>query len=303
MAFDTINMGLRAWDLGDDPYAHSELAANFVTVDNHDHTPGKGKRITTTAIADNAITSAKILDGTIQTADLADGAVTGQKIAPGVLPLGFIHFWYRQSVGEPIPSSYELCDGRPWSSITNDLGYSTGNIPDLINKFAMGSTTPGVTGGANTIDLSHTHVVAAHSHGIGNHSHTVPAHSHGIGAHTHAIPSQAALKFLDDAGNPQTLAQRGVPIGGGSNRQTAYVPNLNSGNDPSKNADAQAHDHGGSTGATSGSTDSQGLTTNVAGSGVTDPAGPSTSVGSPSLSAVDKRPAYVGLLPLMRVRR
>lgn len=308
MAYNTANMSLRAWDLGDDPYAHTELASNFVAIDAHDHTPGKGVRIPTAGIADNAITSAKIADGTIQTQDLADGAVTGTKISSDLIPLGIVDFWYRQSTGEPVPTGYEICDGRAWSTITNDLGYSTGSIPNLIGKFPMGaaatgSPAVGSTGGVNTIDLSHTHTVAAHTHTFGTHTHTIAGHAHGLGSHTHPIPSQGGLQFLDDDGNPQTLAQRGVPVGGGANRQTAYVPNLNSGNDPSKSADMTVHNHGGNTGAASGSTDTQSLTTNAGGAGTTDPTAPVTGGTSPSLATVDNRPSYVGLLPIMRVRR
>jgi hypothetical protein len=307
MAYNTANMGLRAWDEGDDLYSHGELATNFVTIDQHDHTAGKGVRLVTGSYTDRSVTRIKIALGAVGADEIEDGVIGSDKLTEGIVPLGIVDFWYRQSPTEDVPTGYEICDGRPWSTITNDLGYTTGNIPDLIDKFVLGAhptATPAIggTGGSNTVDLSHTHTVTSHTHGVPAHAHTVPAHSHGVNGHTHSIPSQAGLRFLDDGGNPQTLAQRGVPEGGGANRQFAYVPNLNSGNDPSKNADMTAHDHGGATGSATSATSSVGLTTNTDGATTSDPASPTTGGPAPSLAVVNVRPAWVGLLPIMRVR-
>lgn len=62
------NLGLSAWNHTLDPYDSVQLAANFAKLDEHDHTLGKGKRITTAAIEDGAITAAKIAAGAL-TAD------------------------------------------------------------------------------------------------------------------------------------------------------------------------------------------------------------------------------------------
>src|SRR5574338_700590 len=106
----TPNLSLIAWNLPSDPYNSEELAENWFKVDQHDHTPGKGARIDTAAIEDQAITSAKIhptafpdrtiADGSITTAklnDLAvttgkinDSAVTSVKIANGTIATGDI---------------------------------------------------------------------------------------------------------------------------------------------------------------------------------------------------------------------
>lgn len=59
------NLGLSAWNHTLDPYDSVQLAANFAKLDEHDHTVGKGKRITTAAIEDGAITYAKIAAGVI----------------------------------------------------------------------------------------------------------------------------------------------------------------------------------------------------------------------------------------------
>lgn len=63
----TPNLGLIAWNLPSDPYDSEELAENWIKVDQHDHTSGKGAAITTGAIVDGAITRGKLHDAFIQT--------------------------------------------------------------------------------------------------------------------------------------------------------------------------------------------------------------------------------------------
>jgi len=84
----TPNLGLKVWNLTTDPYDSGQLADNWARVDEHDHTSGKGKQILTGAIADGAVTAAKLAtganvppDSTITTAKLAAGSVTTSKIA------------------------------------------------------------------------------------------------------------------------------------------------------------------------------------------------------------------------------
>lgn len=100
------NMALKIWNQISDPYDHAQLAENWSKVDEHDHTSGKGKSITTGAIADGAITQSKIAagvslplttippgtitttelaDGGVATADLADGSVTNLKLGSGAV--------------------------------------------------------------------------------------------------------------------------------------------------------------------------------------------------------------------------
>lgn len=49
------------------------------------------------------------------------------------------------------------------------------------------------TGGSNTLDLSHNHSIAAHTHTLNHthtiaHSHSVPGHSHTVNSHAHSTP-------------------------------------------------------------------------------------------------------------------
>jgi hypothetical protein len=60
MAVTTPNLGLIAWTQPSDPYDSEELAENWIKVDQHDHSSGKGKRIGTAGLSDGAITVAKL---------------------------------------------------------------------------------------------------------------------------------------------------------------------------------------------------------------------------------------------------
>lgn len=318
MATTTTNMGLKAWDLGTDPYSHSDLAGNMAAIDVHDHTSGKGVQIPTAGIANNAVTSAKIADGTIVTADLADnsvtsakivdgaiatadiangaitaakiaaGTITADKLSSGVVLKGQVIAWYRVDPGVSLPASYEVCDGRAWSGVTNTLGpgdtnWTSGNMPDLRNKFILGaaisgtgsgtSTPPviGGTGGSHTSDLSHTHTVASHTHTGPSHTHTGPSHSHTF----------ASGKILHSR-QTKTLVEN-TPTGDDSELQTAYLAGFNTGGgDAAATMDASGT---GSTGA--------------AGTGATGAASPATD--SQLSATTDIRPAYVGLLYVMKV--
>ena len=115
MAQVTPNMQLAVWNDLTDPYDPEQLATNFVKIDLHDHSPGKGapidgssivnRSITANKLAANSVTTGVIADNTVQTSDLkstsgseavdtnvirnlavtedkiANGAVTGNKLS------------------------------------------------------------------------------------------------------------------------------------------------------------------------------------------------------------------------------
>lgn len=228
MTFVSSNMGLTVWDLGTDAYDHSQLANNLVAIDTHDHSTGKGVRLSTGSIANNAVTSALIADGAVGTTEIADrsvteiklaiqgvgtteiadASVTHAKLAPGavqsdsldptLIPLGTVIPWYRPNSGVAIPAGgWEVCDGRLWSTITNSWGVSSGTIPDMRNKFILGAATTGIgSGPTQNPDVGQTggsHTAnLAHTHTVASHTHTTPDHTHTItadGTHTHSIAS------------------------------------------------------------------------------------------------------------------
>jgi hypothetical protein len=322
-------MGLTAWDLGADPYDHAQLATNFAQIDLHDHTTGKGLQIPTAGIANNAITTGKIAalavlpnthiptdsidqsrlavdsvgnselqDNSVMTANVVDGQITITKLDPSIIPIGQVIMWYRADASVLPPAGWEIMDGRAWSTITNKLGadgtqWNTGNIPNMSNKFPLGSalagtgagpsTPPGIgsTGGQHERDLTHTHTTNAHSHTVDSHSHGITAdggHNHRFWANTQAGASLRDL-FSRDVGVPKADGKR----------QALYIQEHNrdsfAGSDVSAPMESVAnHSHGGATSASTAGTSSATVTVNNGLTGNTD-----------------LRPAHVGLLFLMKV--
>lgn len=324
--FITPNMGLTAWDLGTDPYDHSQLAANFSQLDQHDHSVGKGLQIQTAGIANLSITSGKIAanavvptthisadsipqsrladdsvgngelqDNAVNSANILNGAVTADKLDPSILPIGLTAMWYRADSSVLPPAGWEIMDGRAWSTITNKLGaggvqWNTGNIPNMANKFPLGSAlagtgslpsqAPGIgsIGGQHERDLTHTHTTNPHSH-------IVDAHAHNIipdGSHRHTFDGQAGADHL-------FTRDVGVPRAEGT-RQALYLPGHNSSSSLGSNVVTLMtvvgdHSHGGVSGVTSPSTN-----------------GATVTVNNSLTGNQDLRPAHIGLLFIMKVR-
>jgi hypothetical protein len=336
--FNTPNMGLVVWDLGEDPYDHAQLANNFSELDQHNHTTGNGVQIPSGGIANGAITAAKLAsdsvvptthipvdsipqsrladdsvgsgelqDNAVQTVHILNGAVTGEKVDPNLVPIGMVAMWYRADSSVLPPSGWEVMDGRAWSTITNKLGaggtqWNTGSIPNMANKFALGAALSGTgvlpsqppdigqSAGQHTRDLTHTHTTNAHSHTVDSHAHTISTD----GAHLHGFMATV----WDGNGNPigtqvHSLIQRRVAgslSGQVISRQALFVPEVNDNMyyGAEKQVDMQVtggHAHSGATGSASTGTSSATVTVNN---------GLSTDM--------DFRPAFVGLLFIMKVR-
>lgn len=173
MAFTTSALGLTIWNSASDKYNYQQLADNWLLVEGHDHTPGKGKLIQTDSIAPGAITSDKIASGVINsnirarsvgTDAIIDGAVTLDKIAAesvnysrlhrhSRIPLGTVVPWFHpqpteenlvalfgvQDGGTTIPS-WVICDGRTIEAGHHDFGGGSFDVPNLQSKFIMGAT-------------------------------------------------------------------------------------------------------------------------------------------------------------------
>lgn len=84
MAFTSSNMGLKVWDQPNDIFSYTDLVANWVALDSHDHSSGKGVQIGNAGIANLAIDSTKIADSAVTNAKLA-GSIADSKLAS---PLG-----------------------------------------------------------------------------------------------------------------------------------------------------------------------------------------------------------------------
>lgn len=92
------------------------------------------------------------------------------------------------------PTGWYVCNGAKInlanSPIFNGANRYLPNITD--SRFIMGNTVAGGIGGSNSVD--HSHVMNAHTHGMGHshpmpHTHTVDSHTHSLSAHQHAVPA------------------------------------------------------------------------------------------------------------------
>lgn len=209
MALTTPNMGLISWDLLSDPYDHNQLAANFNTLDSHDHTPGKGLRITTPAIQNEAVTNPKLGNWSVSTLKVEDDAITARQMDRDyVHPVGSIMPWWRPNASTGVPAGWEICMGQTILEGDHDFeGGGTVVLPDLRNQFLLGAdvenTGTGATekpaigyqGGNHLRDITHQHTIPSHTHTVPGHSHTVNSHSHSIPGHSHTLSSHRHVHF------------------------------------------------------------------------------------------------------------
>lgn len=314
------NMSLIIWDDPGDPYDHNELAANWTAVDNHDHSSGNGVQIPKdgivpgavdgTVLAPDSVTSNHIVNQTIQRVDLADGIIGAAQIDPNLFgtlaPLGMVVAWFRPSTSFAVPTGWVIADGQVVGSTSHSwTGVGNVSVPDLRGKFILGAAVSGTgtgpdmppaekaIGGANNRVWNHSHSVDPHFHTVNDHTHNITAHTHSIstgGVHNHNMHSRgnaflSGIQVRDIDGN--------VRYNG--DLQSLYVAGFNEG---ATVVDAPiptdgGHNHGGgtgglsspvSTGGASPNTDSKDLTTD------------SKTTGG------DIRPAYVGLLYIIKVK-
>lgn len=331
----TNYMGLTAWDLGDDQYNYSQLANNFIALDEHDHSPSKGQQIQSAGIADNAIITAKIANLNVTTSkyalasvvqailakpsvgtdELYDNAVTGAKILDGsvgavkldplLIPIGMTILWYRASDSTPLPGGFwEPLDGRAWSTVTNKMGpggaqLNSGNMPDTRNAFVLGAATSGTGSGTSTppaIGAAGGSMTTSLAH-----SHSVVGHSHTVPDHVHALADHNHIINSDAAHNHGIFSRLTRTLSqdgqGTSYLQTLYVAGFNTGGENAPIPYGGSHSHGG---YTTGQADGQ-LVTFGSSVGAAQTSVNSSTTDS-QLSTVDIRPKFVGFLILCRVR-
>lgn len=88
MAFITPRMSLKIWNAASDPYDHEQLADNFLKLDQHDHSQGRGTAIGSDGIRDGAITGSHIYPGTLGADSLAAGSVDTTNLADNSVTVG-----------------------------------------------------------------------------------------------------------------------------------------------------------------------------------------------------------------------
>lgn len=327
----TSNLGLTVWNLTSDSFNYSQLQTNWNLIDAHDHSQGKGLQVGTAGIVPGSITqtlmaansvgapqinnnsvgTSALQNGAVGTAQIATAAVTTNNIFPGsikditldatLIPLGTITQWWRPTGSTLTPGGFwEIMDGRPWSQIVNGWALTTGNIPDTRGYFTQGADLLGVqassigtVAGQNTIDFTHTHIDAGHSH-------TVPDHLHAInhdGAHYHQWQGGLSVWARANAFPIGLTVEDWKGQQTQNNLYSLYINNLNSNpawaanqyQDAVANMDnAGDHTHGGSTASDPGWNLQTGISS------------PITS--SSGLSRIDCRPSNISFVYIMRCR-
>jgi hypothetical protein len=158
-------------------------------------------------MADAAIPSAKIApDGNINLAEL------GADVLRQSIPVGTVIEWWRPANTVPIPTGFEICDGRIITSANHDFGTGASiTLPDLRGVFILGADTPDApvdyrrAANGRSSDLGGAYVGEASAAAAGDpgipgirgaggshaHTHTVPAHYHSAIGHGHNMRTEA----------------------------------------------------------------------------------------------------------------
>lgn len=147
MAFVSPRMSLKIWNAPSDPYDHEQLADNFLKLDLHDHSQGRGTQIGSDGIREGAITAVHIHPGALGTITLDNESVTTDKLAVRArIPIGVVQDWWRPTTGIDIPDGWALCIGQTLEPDEHDFAVAEAvTLPDLRNVFILGAdATKGV---------------------------------------------------------------------------------------------------------------------------------------------------------------
>lgn len=130
----------------------------------------------------NAVSAEQINTGAVGSSELATSLYNS------LVPLGTVLDWYPPAAASApwtafVPTGFYLCDGTAWASITNDLGFSTGNIPNLTGVLISGATPAtarDVANGVGGVRGSSSRTITTAQ--LPSHNHSVD----GSGAHSHS---------------------------------------------------------------------------------------------------------------------
>lgn len=315
----TPNMGLFAWDLSKDKFSHEQLSENFRAIDLHNHSKGRGVQLSGESLFPESIENEQLAREAVEGKNVKQHTLGSEQIETGFLPLGFVAYWYRQNMSSEPGPNWVICDGRAFP--TNSAGF-TGDTPNLIDKFIMGSSYAdiGGEGGFSSLNLSHSHTVNAHTHEVGSHTHTIGAHkhliqghTHGLAAHAHSISSDLSVlgfQFTGVGAPPYySLFQTVLKYESGSNSvQFLRFANTSVGENTELPMQSAGHNHGGGTGfGGGGSTEANtGFESGenspfASGANSTFNTGASTASTTSALGSVSIIPPYVELAPIMKI--
>ena len=157
-----------------------------------------------------------------------------------LLPDGGIVLMFSGAVVD-IPTGWQLADG-------------TNGTSDLVDMFVVGAGNtynPGDTGGADTVNISHTHTSGSYNAANDTHNHDVAGtsgggtdHTHGSGSYAAGISGSADTGVAADSVSLLTKSHT-HPVSGTSSIETSHTHGSGS-----YNPDNDTHDHDVNSGAT-----------------------------------------------------
>ena len=137
---------------------------------------------------------------------------------------------------------FYVCNGAALNDALGDIFNGSGRyLPNLTDdRFLMGDTVAGGTGGANSSDISHVHTTGDHAlteSELASHDHTVSINAGGSHYHTYngATGGAGAISHNDSSGNYRHVSSSGNTSTGGSHAHSASIGDAGSG---------AAHNHG-----------------------------------------------------------
>jgi len=190
----------------------------------------------------------------------------------GGVPVGTVISWWRADASTPLPSDeWAIADGSIVNDPESPLYGET--LPNLTDRFVMGAAPGniGTAGGANILNLAHSHTVSSHRHLVDSHGHSIPDHSHSISGETTEVYAMWDGGHYNSGSESYRYAM--------NTYQTTWYTRHN------HRVSLNSGGWSGNTGNTSPYTDYQSPGTDSRLSGTTD-----------------NRPAYVGLLYLVRIK-
>lgn len=176
----------------------------------------------------------------------------------------------------------------------------------------MGSNTGAgerATGGSNTKDLNHYHTIPSHTHTAPGHAHSIAQHNHGgaTGGSTPGTTASGVHSHTFVGGHATSQRPYNMSSDEDNRRQALYISGFNSGDTsasaPMDSAGSHSHTVNNHTHgiATDGATGT-GVAGSASTSGVNESGAGLHTTGPNAALPTDFKPAYYGVLYIMKVR-
>jgi hypothetical protein len=115
------NMGLYVWNQATDVFKYDQLASNFTAIDQHDHSSGKGTKISKNGLADSVAAAIPTYE-----TSLPSSPVDGQEIYYAADATNGVIWHLRYRSASSSSYKWEFVGGSPTRTFTNSTG--NGNV-------------------------------------------------------------------------------------------------------------------------------------------------------------------------------